>query len=236
MPVHTSVLLLADMDGFFGVVFFLIAFVGWVINLVSQSQEKGKGGRKPPPSQRRPGSQRNVRSEIDQFLNQSKRSSNRSDHDDLDVIEVIAPPSQRRPPRRRRSRAEVLADQAGRRPPKIDEKLPRAESSSRPGQELSEHHLETASATRKKRTPPRSQVAQQVEINLPHSVNQHVASHLESFAASSPLSSGRQGMVATTTDRKSKATVIGSLLQSKSGIRNAIILNEILSPPKSLRK
>lgn len=234
MPIQTFPLLLADIEGFFGIVFFLIAFVGWVINLVSQNQEKSKNERKPPVRQGRSGSQRNPRKEIDQFLSQSKRSSNRSRQNDLDEVEVIAPPAQRRPPRRRRSRQEILADQAQSRTPQLEKKQPK--HSPRPGEDVSSRHLATLATQREERPPLVSHVAEQVAEHLSHGVDKQVASHLDVFTAAGSVSSGRRGMASTTTARKSQGTLIGSLLRSKSGVRNAIILNEILSPPKSLRK
>ena len=243
--------MLADLEGFFGIVFFLIAFVGWVINLVNQNQEQNKPPRRRPPNQpgqrpNQPGHRRkkDVQSEIDQFLGQSRRNSGKQSAIDTDDVEVIAPPPGRRPaPRRRRTREEVWEEQAGVTPPqKPKPARPKPATAKSKGRGLAARHLESQErrtsepAKKPKRSQTGSRLTQQVERDLPHAVDASVAAHLKPFTADSPTSTGQIGITATTSNRKSKGSILGNLLQYKAGIRNAIILNEILSPPKSMRK
>lgn len=234
-------LILADIEGFFGIVFFLIAFVGWVINLVNQNQEQKKPPRRRPPNQAGQRRKKAVQNEIDQFLGQARRNSGQRPATDVDDVEVIAPPSERRaPPRRRRTREEVWEKQTGAAPSKKPK--PASPSQKPKGRGLASRHLETRESQAKKsaekpRTPkPISSIAKNVENDLPHAVDASVAAHLSKFTAESPTSAGQIGIARTTTNRRTKGSVLGKLLQSKESVRNAVILNEVLSPPKSMRK
>ncbi|MBT5020461.1 hypothetical protein N8590_01815 [bacterium] len=235
MTHFTQHLLLADIEGFFGIVFFLIAFVGWVINLVSQNQGQNKQQRKRPANQAGNRRKQNVQNEIDQFLGQSRRNSGADRPQATDDVEVIAPPAGRRPPpRRRKTREEVWEEQTGAPPsPKPKPVPPKTK-----GRGLATRHLETKKKPKKELRKPKSisNLSEQVEKDLPHAVDASVTSHLHSFTAENPSATGQLGMASTTSNRKTKGSSLGKLLRSKSGVRNAIIMNEILSPPKSLRK
>lgn len=217
--------LLADIEGFFGIVFMLIAIVGWVINLVNQNagqDAKNQQRRRPPrpQGQRSPGK---MQREIDQFLKQSGKAGGA---EQLDDVEIIAPPARRRPPKRRRTREEILAEQRG-------ETIP---ATPRPAGKQPARQPSRKSTARKTFQPPKaSSIAEQVEKDLPHAIDQSVAEHLHQFTADSPTATGQQGILSTTLNRPSKAPVLRRLLTSRDSVRDAIILNEILSRPKSLR-
>ena len=229
-------IVLADIEGFMGIVFFLVAFVGWVINLVNQNQGKGnnqRGPRRPRPAGER---KRDVQGEIDEFLTQSRRRKSTTTTTGSDDIEVVSTPKQRRrPPRRRKSRQEIWEEQTGKAnqpaPPTPKPEKPK----SRPGQTIASRHLE--SKTKKKDKPKKqlSHINERVEQDLPHSVDASVSSHLQTFSAAAKTSTGQIGILSTTRNAQTKAGIVGKLLKSKDGIRNAIILNEILSPPRSMR-
>lgn len=235
MRIDAPQLILADLEGFFGIVFFLIAFVGWVINLVNQSHDpKGKNQNRRSPQA--PGQRKeNVQKEIDNFLGQSRRSRPATTTEMTDDVELIAaPPSRRDPPRRRKSREQVWSEQTGRSRHSVPAPEPQPHPQQRPGEALAAHHLQSKTQD----SPPRpvSHLAEQVERDLPHQVDEHVNAHLDRFSAASPNATGQLGILVTTDNRESRASLIGALLRSQAGVRNAIILNEILSPPKSLRR
>lgn len=233
---------IADIEGFFGIVFFLIAFVGWVINLVNQNQDPKKQGRTRPSPKAR--SQQSVQQEIDEFLAQSRRGPGQQHarqpqrQDQTDDVELIAPPQARRPaPRRRKSREEVWSEQTGQ-PSKARQNAPKQTKPKR-SQGLAEKYLQKSSQTSQpaeNRSRKRSTLADQIEADLPHAVDAGVAEHLKIFTAESPTSIGLQGISETTNNRRTKANILASMLRTPKGIRQAILMNEILSPPKSLRK
>ena len=226
--------ILADIEGFFGIVFFLIAFVGWVINLVNQNQEAQKRAPKRPGGpQVRSQTKSETQREIEQFLQQSQRSSKRMSEFEVDDVEVIAPPARRAPPRRRRTREEIIAEQAGT-PPAL-QKPQRAETRTQLVHERKSQSSKKKRATLPNKVQATSKFTAMINADLPHAVDQSVSSHLQKFTADSPSSTGQLGMASTTLNRKSKGNLIGDLLRTKRGVQNAIILNEILSPPKSRR-
>lgn len=226
--------LLADIEGFFGIVFFLIAFVGWVINLVNQNQEAQKRLPKGPGSpQVRSQTKSETQREIEQFLKQSQRSPERMSEFEVDDVEVIAPPTRRAPPRRRRTREEIIAEQSGTTP--ALQKPQRSETRPQSVNERKSLSRKKKRANLPNKVQATSKFTAMIEADLPHAVEQSVSSHLQNFTAESPTSTGQLGISSTTRNRKSKGNLIGTLLRTKGGIRNAIILNEILSPPKSRR-
>lgn len=222
---------LAAIDNFFGVIIFVIAFISWVVNLIKQSQEAGgnqQGPRRParPPQNRN----RDVQGEIDEFLTQSRRrpSDNVVSEEEIEV--VSSPKQRRRPPRRRKSRQEVWEEQTAKKQQQPQRpQPPQPQQASRPGESLSQRHLDTQ---RNQSAPP---LQQTIAKELPHSIDESVAAHLKQFAAAAPTSSGERAMAMTTNRPTTKASIAGKLLKSQNSIRDAIILNEILSPPKARR-
>jgi hypothetical protein len=73
-----------------------------------------------------------------------------------------------------------------------------------------------------------------VQRHLAHNVNQSVVEHLGDTGGASPTA----GTAATVLRRRTSADAAGilHLLRSRQGIRQAILLNEILSRPKSRRR
>lgn len=84
-------------------------------------------------------------------------------------------------------------------------------------QPLSQHHLKTAKE---------DGVAKYVEKHLPH-LKSSVAAEVTQDLGAEPALTGEQGA--------SAARGILSMLSNPAGMRQAILLNEILSPPKCLR-
>ncbi|TWT56912.1 hypothetical protein KOR42_02680 [Thalassoglobus neptunius] len=239
MHYSANIAILADIESFFGVVFFLIAFVGWVVNLINQSQ--GKGGANPPNRRgQRPKAQvkRKTQNQIDQFLNQARNQRNDRKQGQTDDVEVVAEPGQtkRRPPKRRRSRREIWEEQTKQQqqkatppPTKPLAQQPQSRQNTPSRRRTSQSDISERRAQSETKKPSRKQE------NLPHAVDQSVAEHLSVFSAGRSDSTGQIGLAATTRNARSQGNLIGNLLRSKDGIKNAILLNEILSPPAALR-
>ncbi len=241
----TPYLLLADLESFFGIVVFLIALMGWIVNLVSQNQDPKN---KRALQQRRPGEQRptprprpsGVQNEIDQFLKQSRRDGGRvSRPTGTEEVEVISPPPSRRPPppRRRRTRDEVLAEQAGLQKPPQSKPLPAKPTPTRKRSDLSQRSSTEPAKTRSKKSQQAATAQTQQKVS--QTIDEHVKTHVPHLphvtATSSPTVLGQIGGATKIRKRKSNKNSFAALLNSKAGVRNAVVLNEILSPPKALR-
>jgi hypothetical protein len=149
-------------------------------------------------------------------------------------IEVVAEP-ERRPPLRtprpsretgRPAEAAVVLE-----PPKSV--FPHAEQHRLPGSNIGERKSITdptlgsgVSAHLSDYMQP-ARIDQQVDRNLPHSINASVQQHLGMFGA---------GLVESGAKRTEAAQAIVDMLRNRAGVRQAILLNEVLSPPKSLRR
>ncbi|MEW4489489.1 hypothetical protein AB1L42_15510 [Thalassoglobus sp. JC818] len=233
-----NISLLADIESFFGVVFFLIAFVGWVVNLINQAQ--GKGGANPPNRRgQRPQAQlkRKTQNQIDQFLNQARNQRNDRNQGGTDDVEVVAEPGQakRRPPKRRRSRREIWEEQTRREQQKPAPQPSKPIAQQQRPEQKPQRRRTSQSEAASRRTKNESKQAARPKENLPHAVDQSVAEHLSVFTAARSDSTGEMGIASTTRNARSQGNLIGNLLRNKDGIRNAILLNEILSPPAALR-
>jgi len=196
---------LGVIEGIAGIIFFIIAFMGFISNLTKQNQEKQRR------EQRRGGggARDAMQDEIDAFLKESRRSprDERAGRDEFvsdDEIEIVEEAPRRRPPRQRqRTRTRQRSSQGARqksrkleapKPVPISETLEdRHIQSSFEGQEMP--HL-------------------QAGIGQPAQVAQISRSGAKSHA--------KQAVFA--------------MVRSGTGIRNAILVNEILSKPAALRK
>jgi hypothetical protein len=227
---------LAALEGFFAIAFFLIAFIGWIVSLANQHQNPPKRGQGGAGDRQR---RREVQGEIDEFLTQSRRNrprqQRREEFVNEDEIEIIEPPKRRparRPPpqgqQRSRTRREIWEEQtqgedetaSSRSRPPIPEQKPNRSRRSQPPQ----------------RTPSPSlgHLAQQVAQDVPHAVDQSVSSHMGLFGAAAMT--GTRDASETTSRRSSPAVTVLPLLRSKEGIRNAVLLTEILSKPRGLQR
>ena len=95
--------LLADFGGFFAVLFLLISFFGWIINMINAQNPPPAPNRGP---QRRPRARdRKVQNEIEQFLQEAMGNKGAARQDEVpdDQIEVVeaTPPRRVAPPRRK---------------------------------------------------------------------------------------------------------------------------------------
>jgi len=204
---------LADVENFAGIAFFVIAFIGWIIKMANENKQGNQrnGNRK----------RQETKSEVDEFLRDTRREPKKRQRKRRrtpepepefltdDDIEIIEEPPRRRPPRqRKRSRKSA--------PTPRPEPVPVKEESL---SSLSDRHIQSSFSN----------------DHLSHDVDSSVASHMGTFSAESTGSLGQQARRATTRDRKGIASEIAGMMKSKRGVRNALIINEVLSPPLSLR-
>jgi len=208
--------------------FVAFAFLSWLINAVGAKNKKNQPNRARRQPQRPPrGRDKQLQNEIDQFLAQVKGRA--AGEKPLDVVEI-----RERKPRRR---------PVSKQPPPLPEKPARKQ---KPGNRLSKQHLrdsekELGSSVRKHLAAHMEpdNVDLQVENYLAHDVQASVSEHLGRFAAEESKTTATR--LETTTGVTSPAVGVTpaamlQLLQSPQGIRQAILLSEILQRPRALRR
>lgn len=195
--------------------FVAISFISWIMNQANAAKK--------PPQPRRPNApgqpQRNpqVQREIERFLREAS-GKHRGQMVDADEIEVVEPA--RRPPKRKvvekpRPAGAPMPSQSGgtARP---------ATAPSRPGEQFASRHLANApQSTMAAEHLPSSRSA----TPLPSDVSKSVSAHLGAFAAS-----GRPEV-----QHRPRPTAFLDELRTPRGMRSAIVLQEILKRPRSLR-
>lgn len=209
-----------DADNVVGLIFVLVAIIGWIVNLVSGKQKGGIGPA--PPKPRPPARPRDekLQKEIDVFLDevrpgaarqkspQPQRSSERK------TQQPAAKSSQKK------SAAAASSEQpARRRPPGGDVSSRAAPVSKDLGTGVRSHvaeHLQSGKIT------------QEVSQDLKDRVSESVTTHLGQFSGSSSSP--------TAPEQPTAAQQIGQLLRSPASVRQAMLINTILSPPLGRRK
>ena len=220
-------IILADIEGLVGVIFFVIAFIGWIMNLSKENQQAQKRRQRP-----RAGEQRGkVQNEIDQFLKETKRGERRRPRrkpqevveeeflSDDDIVIVEDAPRRRPPKQRQRKRVTQSGSTTSHPIPPPPPKKP-----------LSDRAPKKPKAKREL-----SHIREHVEQAMPHAVDAGVQAHMGAFTAGSPSSLGQRALALTTKDRKGPAAAIIGMMRAKKRIRDAVIINEVLSKPRALR-
>ena len=261
--------MLAQLEGVFAMIFFAIAFIGWVSRLIAENQQKGNAGRQQPgrrPNQQNKGDK--VRREIDEFLSQSrqgKRSSQpqrdqrtreqgrRRDDDFLPDHEVEVVEARRRPPPRkptpaqkRKTRREIWEEQVGKRTGAAASTAPVSRESLIDQPKLGEARSPAdapagwgppteAEVLRRALDSLSESFGRETVEALPQAVRNSLASELGKQLAKTSEGSPQAGTSGMVRPRPASAKSIAQMLRSPQGVRNAILLNEILSRPKSLQ-
>ncbi len=226
-----------DIGSLFAIAFLLISFIGWIMNLINSQNPPPQPNRPPQPPQPR---NRKVQTEIEDFLQQAmgRRSPQpqrpQPGQGDSGGIEIIEPQQQRRPPSRR-------SPQKASAGPLPNATAGGAEPAARPGDNIASRRSVASSDLGKgvrshlqQHMQPR--VGQEAEQHLPHDVETSIAQHLGQFRAAD--SDTRRGVAPQI---RSRAAVKGADhliadLRKRGGMRRAIILQEVLSKPRALRK
>lgn len=247
--------LLGAIEGFFALAFLVIAFIGWILNLINQNQDANQRDRK--PGQGGGGARRDrVQQDIDDFLNQNRRQGQQGGRpggggdfvptQEVEVVERRTPQGRRPPANRQRDRQEVWEDQVGK--PAQRQIQPRGQSQQRTQSNRPKRQVKSATqAQSKAEARSATQVGQSIQNRpspatelvgqpLPHGVDASVSSHLGKFRAGDPNSIGQSGLLETTADRETPASKLRELMRTRQGRRQAILLGEIMSKPRVLRR
>jgi hypothetical protein len=223
MPVPFPILA-ADVGTFIAAAFIVISFIGWIINQINAHNHPAPPRRGPRPA--RPRNER-VQEEIDQFIQEATGRKKQPQVLSADEIEIVEPPrSQRRPPARRPA------------PAPAKERKPPARP--RPGEDAAGRRLAgpeqlTTGLREHVRTYMEDRVATQVQRDLTNEVAQGVTEHLGAFAAQAPGGGIRAQSAPARTTAPIPAVPLPDL-RDPAALRKAIVLNEVLLPPVSLRK
>jgi hypothetical protein len=218
--------------------FIAISVISWIIKQVNENKKPQPAPRRPQAAPR-PRNDR-IQQEIDQFLKDAanrRAPQPRADVLDVDDIEIVSPPPMaRRPPPPRRPQPST---------PAAPRRVPPAQASPgsprRPGQELAGRHITTAptlgqqaGAASRQRMDER--VTAQAAQHLPHAVDQSVSQHLGVFAAGTPPVAGAGSQGAARDVARTAAASLLLALRSPAGVRQAVIMQEILQRPRALRR
>lgn len=226
-----------DPGAIIAVIFGLISFIGWIVNQVNSAQKA------PPPPRKRAPRDRSIQDEIDKFLSEQERPA-AAESRNRETPPIPRKPPEPRPQPPRKAPAPVQT-------PRPVQQKPRGKGNgnggnrpqpktSQPGRTVLDTPA-TAPSTVASRGPalgaqvtqhlaeamaPR--IGQAVQQDLPHAVQQSVDQHL----GKTRTLSGRGGAGAGS----GSAALIVAMLRKPESVRAAIILNEVLSPPPSLRR
>lgn len=224
----------ADLGGLIAIAFMIISFIGWLSNLANKDSQK------PPVRRERKPQDRKIRDEIDAFLQEatggkpSKRPTRvERDPDILDAadVEVVSTPTQQRPkPQRSQTQRRPLTSTpqrslsgttSSRRPPR-QEVTQRLGQESSLGQTLS-RHVQSHMAER---------VALQASRDVEPSVDDSVAAHMGNFSADLSGSVPTHPVASVTP----AAGELLKMLRNPEGVRQALVLGEVLNPPLAMRR
>ncbi|MEZ5940122.1 MAG: hypothetical protein R3C18_01940 [Planctomycetaceae bacterium] len=210
------------MEAFIAFILVVVSIIGWVIKLTRQSEMNQR---------RHDRRRRGRRNEVDDFMDETGRGrSDRSELVDADDIEVVSEPRRRAPRRTPRSRDEVWREQSGRsqqQPPKPAPRRPVPQPPKR--ESLADRHM-TSSVGEHVREAMAPHLGSRVSGDLPHAIDAAVSRDLGTSV------SGQRARRETTGRPLTPADTVRALLKSRKGVRQAIMINEVLSPPLGLRK
>lgn len=233
--------LAVDIGTLIGVIFVVIAILGWLINLIGAQNRPAppvvRGGQRRPPRPR----DDKLANEIELFLRevagQKRQKPAHKPHDEV-PIEVVAEAERRPRPGVVRPRPPAAAPrrpaQRPARPEFVEPAAPKPQQKPRAvplgpqqrearktghGASLTEHLDEYMAA---------DHLDKSVQDHLPHAVQQGVQQHLGMFSTAMPVNTGPAA--------SQMAREITAMIRDPSGIRRAILINEILMPPKWRRR
>ncbi len=210
--------LAVDFGAVIGLIVLVLSFLGWIVNLI-----KGEEGVKKPQGPRRPNAGgKDLRSEIQDFLDeltvtrspQSKPARQVEPEDDVVILEEEPP---RRPVRQAKPEKQR----------KKGKPAPVARETSSPAKPLSQQHL----AASKLGTGVQEHVAA-------HMAPGHVGVEAQRFIGNRVAEAVQQDLGAKgAVPNLSVATLHPALkfITQPGALRDAVVLSEILQPPKALR-
>lgn len=214
------------MGQFVLVAFIVISLISWVINQVNAQNRppvQRRGAQRGGPQRRN----RGVQEEIDDFLKEAagrrrpagegrKPAAGRGRVLSADEIEIVEErPAPRRPAPARAARQKPGAGVSSR----------QLSSGEQLGSTVRDHV----------RTHMDERVGAAAEDNLPNAVNQLVTEHLGAFGADAASSTGRTAQSETRRRARQRAAALRTAFRTPGGARNAVLMHEIMSRPRSLR-
>jgi hypothetical protein len=222
------VLAAADIGWLLGILFPLLAFIGWIVNIVNANAQKQQEAQRRAQAGRP--RNRQFQGEIDQFLNEvGSGRPPRPQRSDVE-IEMVDESREEVEEARRRRAAEARAAKArakGQKKEQSAQQPQRTTSPQSPGglrsgpreplSTLSERHVSSGEDLGRA-------VRSHVSDYMADRVGEEVSQHLRGTEATGPGNSGRRG-----------EHPLVRLLRDPRGMRQAILLGEILGPPKSRR-
>lgn len=213
------------MNEIFVVIFVLFSIVSAIVRAIKESKEKAERAerRRLAQAQRQKGGRQqpaDVSTEITDFLNT--------------VTGQAAPPAQR--PQNTRPAAAV-----GQARPK-----PKPKSSVKSSESIAKERRRKAAANRRRKTSSSktgSRISQHVNKYITQHVDEYIDDDVEEYVEATiidPVRSemGKRQGPALVTKRKQNKTAqeVVAFLRAPNGVRNAILVNEVLNRPKVLRK
>jgi hypothetical protein len=226
-------LLAADIGGLIAIAFMVISFIGWLSNLISGQQ---KPGQRPQPPRPRPPQNKRLRDEIEAFMREAQGQG-------------AGPP--RAEPQPARAPAAENAAPAPRGPkPKGQRQLPAkgnqpkrpadtsAAARRAPGSDVSERRVESASLGASLQQHVSQHMAERVGAiasrDVEPTVDDAVAAHFAPF--SGDQAAGALTSVERVRPEAGPAADLLKLLRNPQGVRQALVLGELLNPPVSMRR
>lgn len=217
-PAQPLPLLFADADAIVTIIAVVIAIVGWIVKVISNANQAGPpvAAKGRPPV--RPRDDR-LSQEISVFLEESAKpgAGNRP-------ANVPARPPQRAPAAAKPAKRRPATDQP--QPPK--KKPPRRLV---PGEDVASRHLEPK---RDLGDTVRKHVQEHLADNVAKEVSQHMKSRIGESVAEHLGTSG--GPAPSSAAPPSKSQSLAQALRNPETIRQGIILNLILTRPRSLER
>jgi hypothetical protein len=224
-----------DIGSLFAVAFLLISFVGWIMNLISAQNPPPQPNRQPQRPRQR---DRKVQTEIETFLQEAMgRRAPPQKKESSEGIEIIEPrPTRRPPPAVPAGGGGVTAAPAAVReshaPPTAPLVRPGAGIMGRESVVAADMGSNLRSHLQDHMGP---RIGEQVDVHLPHTVTASMTSHLGEFRADRQASPPAMVLLTPSKTAQGDAPLVAEL-RTPAGMRKAIVLQEILSKPRALRR
>jgi len=242
MGLWSSVTLLAaPFDDWGTLVFIVIAMLVGLVNWFKKLNQPAPPQRGVPPRRPRPAAGDRLSSEIEIFLQEVAGKKPARDAEPEEVpIEIVSTEKRRQSSTRPQRRPQGGSSSKKRPRPATRARVPKPAAvtpRSRPGEniagrtELEARKLDSKVEEHLSEYMQAGRLAERTEERIGHQVGDRVAEHLGTFGGAEP--DWLQTVV--TGESSSPAQRIVKLLRDPVGIRQAILINEILSPPKTRR-
>jgi hypothetical protein len=217
-------LLAVDVGGLIAIAFMVISFIGWLSNLVSGQQKPGQRPQQPQPRQRPPQS-RKLREEIDAFLQEAQGKPRERPEPPRRPAEVLTAEQVEAPAGGRRS-------QPARKPkPRPERPAPRPAAT--PEQRRSPVPSAAPVAAAAAPSPPKRESWLE-RRELPPTISDSVSSHFHNVTQ--PVAGAMTEIAGERARSGAAAAELLKLLRDPAGVRQALVLQELLSPPLAMRR